>query len=357
MLQFNTDCEGPTCVNDNALELATYFIPQGDQFYIQVSRYDDYLAEIAKKERYQPGYTLKLIVPFLKAYGATNEKVKKYSMEHISFVPGAEETFRYLKNKKIPIFIISTSYQQFAEALGAKIGVQREDIYCTRLDFDKYHLSNQETEKLKNFRIEVINLPQVELPFRAVSFDMLPLATQRAIKRLDEIFWEEIPSMKIGKIYEEVMPVGGAEKVEGLFKSLEKTGNELCNVIYVGDSITDVQVLNLVRGKGGLAVSFNGNRYAIDAAEIACISKNTIVTTIFVDIFMRGGKKAVLEAVQNWGVDGLARAGVPEKLIRKLVTIEPKPIIEKVNLNKKRLTRESEAFREEMRGELVGKLG
>ncbi len=68
---FVSDCEGPISKNDNAFELASQFIPSGDRLFTQISRYDDILADIIKREDYKAGDTLKLILPFLKAYDVT----------------------------------------------------------------------------------------------------------------------------------------------------------------------------------------------------------------------------------------------------------------------------------------------
>ena len=74
-----TDCEGPVSKNDNAFELAEHFVPEGGAFFAKVSRYDDYLADIERKPGYKAGDTLKLIVPFLKAHGATDDAVREFS--------------------------------------------------------------------------------------------------------------------------------------------------------------------------------------------------------------------------------------------------------------------------------------
>jgi len=350
MRQLNTDCEGPICLNDNALELAQHFIPDGAVFYTQVSRYDDYLVEIARKPGYQPGYTLKLIVPFLLAYGATSEKIEQYSTNHICYVPGAQDTFSYLKKKSVPIFIVSTSYQQFALPLGKVLGVPLENIYCTKLEVEGVRASEEEMARLRAFKSEIATLPELDL-------ENLGTETEEAVKRLDEIFWQEIPSMEIGQIYSKIHPIGGEEKAKAVLASLEKTGNRLCDVVYIGDSITDVSALKLVKENGGLAVAFNGNRYAIEAAEIACISKNTVVTTILVDIFVRKGKEKLLEVVGDWGPASLKSADVEEGLIENLASVDPIPVVEKVEEDKDDLIARSEVFREEFRGELVGRLG
>ena len=76
-MQFITDCEGPISKNDNALELATNFLPEGEKFFTQLSRYDDFLA-LTGREGYKAGDTLRLILPFLKAYGTTDKKIVEY---------------------------------------------------------------------------------------------------------------------------------------------------------------------------------------------------------------------------------------------------------------------------------------
>ncbi|NLB76264.1 MAG: hypothetical protein GX799_07345, partial [Crenarchaeota archaeon] len=66
-----SDCEGPIAKNDNAYELCAHFIPDGDKFFANISKYDDVLAAVLHKPGYTSGSTLKLILPFLKAYDVT----------------------------------------------------------------------------------------------------------------------------------------------------------------------------------------------------------------------------------------------------------------------------------------------
>ena len=122
-IQLNTACEGPLALNDNAFELCREFIkPHGDRFFTQVSRYGDYLADIAKKPEYQAGDTLKLILPFLKAHGLTNAMIRDFSSQNIRLLSGAAEAYKFLHGFKFPIFAISTGYRQFAEAVGSRLG-------------------------------------------------------------------------------------------------------------------------------------------------------------------------------------------------------------------------------------------
>jgi energy-converting hydrogenase A subunit R len=228
-VQLNTDCEGPLALNDNAFELCRDFIqPQGDRFFRQLSRYGDYLAEVAKRPGYQSGNTLKLIVPFLKAQGLTNAQIEDYSRKTVVLMPGAEDTCRFLQTRGFPMFEISTSYRQFAEAVGLKLGFDREHIFCTELDLDRYKLGGGEAEELNRLVGEIAGLPAIELPAAATAGADLPSQVQEAVATLDHIFGERLPAMEIGAMLAEVNPVGGPETAKALADSLTKTALPTC---------------------------------------------------------------------------------------------------------------------------------
>jgi energy-converting hydrogenase A subunit R len=360
-IQLDTDCEGPLALNDNAFELCRDFLkPDGDRFFKQVSRYDDYLADIAKKEGYKAGDTLKLILPFLKAGGLTNAQILDYSLKNILLVPGVAETYRFLHSRKFPMFEISTSYRQFAEAVGQKLGFDQEHIFCTELDLDRYHLGTGETEELRRLQAELATLPEIELPPAASSLSDLPAPVQEAVTRCDQIFWEQIPGMEIGKIYQEVNPIGGAEKAKALSDSLTKSGLSLADTIYVGDSITDVQAFEAVRAGGGLSISFNGNRYAVNAAEVIVVSDTAWSIAMLASIF------------QLWGKEGVLEVASPERREKSRALVLPEEVIEPIGMgleghlfnlydstNPKRdqIATESAAMRAKLRGAAIAALG
>jgi energy-converting hydrogenase A subunit R len=352
-MQFITDCEGPISKNDNALELATNFLPGGDKFFTQISRYDDFLA-LTGREGYKAGDTLRLILPFLRAYGTTDKKIIEYSRKNILLMPGVKETLRFVR-KRMRSFIVSTSYQPYIRALCETIEFPLENVYCTKLNIDKYDISPGEVKKLKEFSKQILSYPLIEVS----EIDNLSPQTKKVIDRLEEIFWKEIVSMESGKMLEEVNPVGGQEKVNAIKDSLKKCNNSPLDAMYVGDSITDVEALTFVRENGGLAVSFNGNRYAIERAEVACISENTVPISLIADAFSPGGKGRVMELVENWGYDVLKSGLVDKGLTETMLSLYPGelPILEVVSGNNRdRLISKSERFRKSVRGE-AGSLG
>jgi len=327
MRQVNLDCEGPLVKNDIAYELCQFFIPEGDKFFSIISKYDDFLSDILRRKNYEPGSTLKYILPFLRIYGVDNKAIREYSFSHLLLIPGAKETLSQA-NKIMPIFIISTSYRPFMEIFCDFMNFPKENTYSTYLNLNKYRIRREEANKLREIMREIINLSSLKIP--------------ENIQRLDEIFQEEIPFMECGKILKEVTPLGGKGKSRALFDSLKRTGGKISEVLYVGDSITDVEILNLVKENKGIAISFNGNRYSLKAAEIACISPDTSPLTILIKAFYRGGREEVLKLTNDFSKD--------KKKQERILTL-----IDKNNVET--LCRKSEEMRKKVRGEKLGGLG
>ena len=360
-LQLDTACEGPLALNGNAFELCREFIkPQGDRFFQQVSRYDDYLAEVAKRPGYKAGATLKLILPFLKAHGLTNAQIEAYSQKTVALMPGAQEAFTFLHTHNFPIFEISTSCRQFAEAVGLRLGFKKEHIFCTELDLDHYSLSATEAGELQRLQGEIVAAPEIELPPEAAAAADLPAPVQEAIAVLDRIFWERLPAMEIGAIYREVNPIGGPEKAKAVTDSLAQTGLKPADTIYVGDSSTDVQAFEAVRAGGGLAISFNGNRHAVNAAEVTVVSDSAWAIALLTAVF------------QTWGKEGVLELASPETRAKSRSLVLPEAVIEPIftGLNGRlvnlydqnaadwdKVVNESQAMRAKLRGEAVASLG
>jgi len=268
MIQLNIDCEGPLTLNDNAFELCREFIPDGDKFFARVSKYDDYLADIENKTGYKAGDTLKLILPFLIAHDVKQETIRDFSLKNLHFLNGTKEFLPKL-SKELPVYIISTSYQPYLSALSLATGFPEDNIFCTDIELDNYKLSDEEKDQIKAITRQIIDLPLINLEDIHFISDIKG-ENKKIIEKMNDIFWNIIPNMPAGRdIYNDVNPVGGIEKAEALLVSAQKTGNELKNCIYIGDSITDVQALSLIRNNHGLSVAFNGNDYAIKAADYA----------------------------------------------------------------------------------------
>ncbi len=356
---FITDCEGPVSKNDNAYEITQHLVPDGEKFFTLISKYDDIQVDIVKRHGYKAGDTLKLIVPFLRACGATNENMRKFSTRHILLVSGSKDMLQFVQ-QIMSCFVVSASYEQYMEALCDVVGFPFQNVYCTRLDMDKYRMDLAEIKKLEELRKEIVSMPMIVIPEESRSLKDLAIRDQEIVKRLDEIFWKEISGMKSGEMFKEVNPVGGTEKVRAIQEIWRKTGVEPHDAMYVGDSITDVQPFQFVGEKGGLTVSFNGNSYAIREAEVAVLSNNTIVTSILAEVFSSQGKDEVIEMIKEWSQMTVEEYCGNVALVRRLSELFPDnlPRVEIITSdNREQLTKESSVFRKMVRGETIGGLG
>ena len=105
--------------------------------------------------------------------------------------------------------------------------------------------------------------------------------------------------MEIYELIKTVDTVGGEGKRQAVKRILKREDLPANSLMYMGDSITDVEPLEYAKENEGLAIAFNGNPYAIEAAEIAIISDNTIVTSLLIDLHARYDNDYVKEYIKN----------------------------------------------------------
>jgi len=356
---FISDCEGPISKNDNAFEITSHFVPNGDKLFTVISRYDDVLADVIKKPSYKAGCTLKLILPFLKAYDVNDQNMREFSAQNLILIPNVKDTLQYVRNMA-HAFIVSTSYEHYIKALCQALNFPYENTYCTKVNIDKYEITAGEKNRLKGLAREISQMPIIEIPSEANSLNDFPEEYRKTIQRLDEIFWKEIANMESGKVFHEVNPLGGGEKADAVKDAAERASLDLSSVMYVGDSITDVEAFKLVKENCGLTVSFNGNQYAVKNAEIAALSENSIVMAIIADVFCRFGKRETLSLMENWSRQALKKSHVSQTLLNCLFQLYPRELPKAkiiTSENMEILAKESREFRKKVRGEAIGRLG
>ncbi|MCW4000161.1 MAG: HAD hydrolase family protein [Candidatus Bathyarchaeota archaeon] len=355
---FVSDCEGPISKNDNAYEIAENFIPNGGKFFSNISRYDDVLADIVHREAYTAGSTLRLILPFFKAYRLTDHDLEAFSEQNILLIANSRATLQHVQ-RIADAFIVSTSYEHYIRALCKAVDFPFKNTYCTHLSLDKIPITPQERDQLRVTAQEISQMRQIDIPSGATSLDEFSHCDQTLIQRLDEIFWTEIPKMFVGKFLD-VVTVGGEQKAESIRDAARKLGADLSEAIYVGDSITDVEAFRLVKESGGLAVSFNGNGYAVRNADVAVMSESNTVTAVIADLFCRLGRERTLEFLADWSSQTLAQSGVEEALAKQFIKVytEGLPKVQIVTAqNMEAIVKESSEFRRMVRGVSIGRLG
>ena len=343
---FITDCEGPLTLNDNAFELAEKCIEDGGELFKILSLYDDYLADIVKKENYKAGNTLKLILPFFVCENLKNSDMVDFSRNNIYSVNDSKFLLNYLK-EAMNIYIVSTSYGQYIEAVSNYMEVPFENTFYTNVDMDSLTLNDDEIEKVREFKQLILENPE--------DYELF-----------DDIFFSKIAQMGIYEKIKDIEVVGGLGKKLAIDRIISRDNIDINNILYIGDSITDVEPLQFARDNGGISISFNGNEYPLKVAEIAIISPSAVTTTVIADIYANNDKTKVLKFIEDYNSsddldDLFSRYEIDLKVREKFFEVfngEDYPIIQIVtDENYEDILKSSKHMRTNIRGQDIGGLG
>ena len=342
---FITDCEGPLTLNDNAFELADNFIENGGDLFKILSLYDDYLVDVVKKPDYKAGNTLKLILPFFVVENLKNEDLIDFSRNNIYSVNDSKFLLEYLKGT-MNTYIVSTSYGQYIEAVSNYMDVPFENTFYTNVNVDELELTDDEIEKIKEYKNSILENPD--------DYDLF-----------DEIFFSEISEMGIYDKIREIEVVGGQGKKLAIDEIIERDAINTNEILYIGDSITDVEPLDFARKNNGISISFNGNEYPLKVAEIAIVSPSAIATAVIADIYARYDKNKVLEFIDDYNsTENMEKlfddCDIDDEIKKRFFSIFTNnyPLIQIItDENYENILKESKKMRNDIRGQDIGGLG
>ena len=342
---FITDCEGPLTLNDNAFEMADSFIENGGELFKILSLYDDYLVDIVKKQNYKAGNTLKLILPFFVVENLSNDDMVEFSKNNICSVNDSKFLLKYL-NRAMNTYIVSTSYGQYIEAVSNYMDVPFENTFYTNVDVDCLELNDDEIQKIMEFKDLILTNPE--------DYELF-----------DDIFFTQIPKMGI---YEKIKPievVGGEGKKLAIDEIIKRDDINVDEILYIGDSITDVEPLEFARKNNGISISFNGNEYPLKVAEFAIVSPSAIATAVIANVYAENDKDTVLEFIDDYNNneeleklfdDYNIDAEIKDRFFK--VFAEDYPLIKRVNdSNYEDILKVSKEMRNNIRGQDIGGLG
>ena len=332
-------------LNDNAFEMAASFIEDGGELFRILSLYDDYLVDIVKKPGYKAGNTLKLILPFFVVENLTNQDFIEFSQNHIYAVNDSKFLLEYLK-EAMNTYIVSTSYGQYIEAVSNYMEVPFENTFYTNVDMDSLHLNDEEIQKIMEFKEMIMDNPE--------DYELF-----------DDIFFTQIAQMGIYDEIKKVEVVGGLGKKLAIDRIIERDEIDVNEILYIGDSITDVEPLEFARKNNGISISFNGNEYPLKVAEIAIVSPSAVATAVIANIYAENDKGKVLKFIENYNVtDDLKKLftdyDIDSEITDKFFSVfgDEYPIIEIVNdENYESILKTSKQMRNNIRGQDIGGLG
>jgi energy-converting hydrogenase A subunit R len=291
------DLEGPISVLDFAAELGKMLGDKQElnlqnydmgEFFFMISNYDDYIIDVPGiKEKlgipeYQPGDTLRIMAPLYVTCFSDDELVS-LAKGNLGLLPGSKILMDIL-HSDWDIYVISTSYTHFAHNVTTALNIPKDHVYCTDLDIRelKKDLTNIE---------ETVNILVRDIFQKYIDNDK---DLNCVIDDLDVFFWKGKKSDYI-KVMNKVKVRGGKRKELAVEEISKRTNTPISEMIALGDSITDINMLQRLKDEGGIAVSFNGNRFTAERANVAITTPNNLgVLPVF------QAKNNIEEFLEKW---------------------------------------------------------
>lgn len=358
-----SDLEGPWVRADHAFDAVSRLVPGGERVFRVLSSYDDIRFFLEKAPGYEPGDTLMLVAPILLAHGVDDRSLTEVARvpENTGVIPGAVEAIRYLRDREA-FYLISTSYSQYVAHAAEILGVPLPDTYSTSFPVDELRggVDESDVSLVRQWTGRIAGMPDIEMDsVGGIREDCVEYK-----ELLDEFFWDILPETSFATIMEGVRPVGGQRKFQALQEALVRQGKGLEEALVIGDSITDSVMLERAREAGGLALSFNGNRYSIPSSNVALLSGNCWATVAVLELCRLIGLDGLRDMIEEPGdfLQKAMSAGIDASLVERLASEFRNPgshprIFWVDSVNQDILVKESEAFRKKIRGKRIGSLG
>ena len=291
------DLEGPLSGLDCAYEVFK-LIPEGEQMFRAISYYDDMICGLIpgkkewRRENYEAGDTLQLILPHLVHHGISENDIRQVSAK-ATLVPGVKELFGALGDEGWEINIVSTSYAHHAYNIGGQLGLTENDIYCTQLPLDNM---------VGSYSAEASTLISAfERDLKGFSPDDFGTAKDEELKAfLDRFYWKDLPQTKLGEATGSITVVGGARKAWAVERIARNVNAFIEQMAFVGDSITDSQAAKVVEAMRGLMIAFNGNDFVIPFATIGLATTNMSHLKPALDVWRGNGRTGLREWITNY---------------------------------------------------------
>ncbi len=310
------DMEGPLTPSDFAFSVFSSVIPDGDVLFALLSEYDDILSLELCRAGYEPGDTLALVLPFLIARGMTADQMATVARQFARLTPGANEVVSSCRNLFQSVAVITTSYAPFATRVAAELAIPASDLFCTELPGDWNSLCPAAHSNAIRAREESIVRTLGGLDRSS------PKRQDDLVATFDNFYHRQLGELGVSYPGDVVSPRGGSRKADAIQLLCSQAHVALSDVIFVGDSITDVAAFELLDENGGLGVSFNGNSFAVDAATVAVGSESLLGIMPVLAAFTDGRRGAVLDLCTSGVLDHeaavsdtawLAEADQPER--------------------------------------------
>lgn len=351
--QFICSCQGFLTRNNGTRDICERFIRNGDHFYDVVSRYNSLCAYVLSRDDGRSGNTMKIIAPFLKAFGATDLKMHSASKEALDLFPSAGKTIRYASGL-MPTFISTGLYEHDMMNICEGLDIPMGNMVYSELSLDAADMTRQEGRVLREAAAEItaLKIPKFEYELN-VPTELNP-ADVKIIKTMDKIYGEKLQKTSAGAIMRSMTSIGSNEKAYSLLEIRRKTSIDLDGTAYIGSDTSDFQAMQLVNESGGLALSFNGEDFAVRGSNVAVLSKDCTVAAVLLQAFYNEGVEAVLRMAENWNRNYLKNMEFPDSgLMDAFLKANPRKLPEVIAVNRNNIeevVEKSKAYRKKILG-------
>jgi len=307
-------CWGFLTRNNDAKDLCKDFIENGEHFYDVLDRYDRLTSYVLNREDSTAGSYYKWCVPFLKANGATDHLLHEKCKKNLQMMPNAGRTMRYISNL-MPSYITTSTYEHDMMEVLERLNIPLCQISDTKLCMDQSMMGRSEARKLRDIAAEIgsLKIPknfyELNVPTELKDEDVA------IIRMLDSVFPGKISSLGAMGLMESVDPMTSHKKAYRMLDIRRLTSIDLDSTMYIGSASTDFQPLDLVRDANGLAMSFNGEEFTVRGCNVAVLSEDTTVASIFASVFFDKGAGTASELAENWGREYLRTMDFPDQAL------------------------------------------
>lgn len=305
-------CWGFLTKNNDIRDLCGKFIKDGEHFFDVVERYDRLTAYVLNRDENTAGSYYKWCVPFLKANGATDHLLYKYSKESLELMPNARRTITYISNL-LPSYITTSVFEHGMMEIQERLGNPLCQISDTKLCIDQCMMGRSEARGLKDVAdsISSLKIPgdfyELNVPTELKPEDV------EIIRYLDTVFPGKISDAGAMGLMESTDAMTSHRKAYRMLDIRRLTAIDLDSTMYIGSSATDFQPMNLVYEAGGLSMAFNGEEFAVRGSNIAVLSEDTTTASIFASVFADKGSLTAYETAENWSRDYLRKMDFPDQ--------------------------------------------
>ena len=290
--------------SNHVRDLCARFIKNGGRLYDVLSRYDTLALYALGRDSANAGSVNRMVVPFLKAGGITDEAAYNFCKSTTVLMPDADRVMRYISSQ-MPAFISSEAYDHHLMELGESIGIPFSNISCNIFSFDSLKVSRQDAKVLRSIASTIINARITDEMYSVTQSPYLNKFDSKLVDMVDDEFVKKISKMDFMDQLKSDVKVAGNEKAYSVLELCRKKEIDTGSTIIVGSDESDYPAMDLVRDSDGLSISFNGTEYAVRGSNVAILDENPITVAVFSMEFYNGGIESVYDMIDNWDIESL----------------------------------------------------